>query len=163
MAARRITLITLALLFAGLLNGCSSNAGGTGPDHALVVIAGEPFNLELALDDAARFQGLSGRKEIAPDGGMLFVFPEPIPLAFVMRDCYVPIDIIFVDPTGRVVNTHRMTLEPPGTPESGLKKYSSKWAGQFAIELRGGTLDRLKINEGDKVELPLEDLKHRAR
>ena len=34
-----------------------------------------------------------------------------------------------------------------------LKKYTSKFASQYVIELRGDTLDAVKIKEGDKVEL----------
>lgn len=151
-----------ALLLMGSLGGCSANPNG-GSDHARVVIAGETFNLELALDDTARYKGLSGRKEIATDGGMLFVFPAADQLYFVMRDCFVPIDILFLDPNGRVVNTHRMTVEPPGTPNDKLPLYPSTWPSQFAIELKGGTLDRLKIKEGDKVEMPIDELKRRAR
>lgn len=151
-----------ALLLMGSLAGCSANSNGGG-DRVMVVIAGETFNLELALDNDARYKGLSGRKEIATDGGMLFVFPAADPLYFVMRDCFVPIDILFLDPNGRVVNTHRMTIEPPGTPNDKLPLYPSAWPSQFAIELKGGTLDRLKIKEGDKVEMPIDELKRRAR
>lgn len=37
--------------------------------------------------------------------------------------------------------------------ENRLKKYSSKFSSQYVIELKGDTLDTLKIKEGDKVEL----------
>jgi len=93
---------------------------------------------------------------------MLFVFAHPRKLAFVMRRCLVPIDIIFLDAGGRVVQTHAMAVEPYDTPEWNLKRYSSRYAAQFAIELRGGTLEKLKVKVGDKIDLPLKELKQRA-
>src|SRR3954462_15091120 len=77
------------------------------PKFEDVTIDGKKFKLELALDGDTRFHGLSGRTEIPADGGMLFVFPQPVTTAFVMRDCPIPIDIIFLDGAGRVVATHK--------------------------------------------------------
>lgn len=165
MALRGSTLIMLfTLMLAGLTPACSSDSNSSGAsDRVSITITGETFNLELALDGETRQQGLSGRREIPADGGMIFVFPEASQQSFWMYDCYVPIDIIFLDPTGRVVSTHQMAVEPPNTPSHMLKTYPSNWESQFAIELRGGTLDRLKLKEGDKIEMPLSELKRRAR
>ena len=137
--------------------------------HADVVLDGKKFHLELALDQDTRFKGLSGRTEIPADGGMLFVFPQPVTTAFVMRDCPVPIDIIFLDGAGRVVATHQMTIDPRKAGESDadyenrLKKYPSNFAAQFVIELKGNTLDAVKVKKSDKIELDIAELKKRAK
>lgn len=157
-----------------------------------VTIAGRAFNLELAADDQTRFKGLSDRSEIKPDGGMLFVFKEPKLQNFVMRDCLVPIDIIYLDASGRVTAMHKMPVEAPRAEdekelrpprdargvehpempkwtwtnpkyEERLKQFSSKYPAQFVIELKGNTLDSLKIKEGDKVELDRAGLKKKAK
>lgn len=80
-----------------------------------VKIAGKTFKLEVANTAETRFKGLSGRAKIAPDGGMLFVFPQnQVDVhGFVMRDCPVPIDIIYLDPAGRITATHKMVPEAP--------------------------------------------------
>jgi uncharacterized protein len=143
-----------------------------------VKINGKTFHLELALDPQTRFKGLSDRTSIDPDGGMLFVFARPETLNFVMRDCPVPIDIIFLDGTGRVLATHKMKPEDPRTEEEKvptpgkttndhyedrLKKYSSEFDAQFVIELKGDTLDTLNIKKGDKIPLDVAKLKQRAK
>lgn len=142
-----------------------------------VTIAGKEFKLEPALDDQVRFKGLSGRTEIKADGGMLFVFTAPRKLDFVMRDCPIPIDIIYLDGTGRVTAFHKMVPEEPRSAEekipglngtndqyeSRLKQYGSKYSAQFVIELKGNTLDDLKIQEGDQVKLDTVALKKRAK
>lgn len=151
------------LLLLLLMNACTVRE--TAPAVLPVTIANRVYRLELALDDPARIQGLSDRSAIAADGGMLFVFPQAQKLDFVMRRCLVPIDIIFLDPGGRVVKTWQMEVEPPETRgnEERLRRYSSEWPAQFAIELRGETLTGLGLKPGDKIDLPLADLKGRAR
>ena len=78
------------------------------PESLWVEIAGEPFELELALDAASRHKGLSGRLAIEPNGGMLFVNTAESPQAMVMRDCAIPIDVAFLDFSGAVVAIHEM-------------------------------------------------------
>ena len=119
------------------------------------------FLQELALTEEARFRGLSGRGELARDGGMLFVFPDSSPRAFVMRDCLIPIDIAFLSESGEVVAWHEMQVEPADTPEWRLKRYASGRAATWAIELRGGSLRAWGLKVGDRVRLP-QSLKRRA-
>lgn len=130
-----------------------------------VTLNGRAFELELALNEAEREQGLSDRKTIAADGGMLFVFPQPVKTQFVMRRCYVPIDLIFIDRKGYIDSLHRMeVIEPIGGRawNNPLRGYGSAGAIQYAIELKGGTLDELGLKRGEKIELPLDALQSRA-
>lgn len=146
-------------------------------EYETVTIAGKDFKLEAALNDQTRFKGLSGRTEIAADGGMLFVFPFTRKLEFVMRDCPIPIDIIFLDGSGRITAFHKMATEEPRQAdeppnekdpkldryESRLRRYSSKYSAQFVIELKADTLDTLGLHEGDQVKLDTVGLKKRAK
>lgn len=175
-------LAAAAGLLAQVPFGCDER---TRPGVQSVKIGGRWFHLELALDDRTRFKGLGGRSHIEADGGMLFVFPDAQPRAFVMRDCAIPIDIIYLDGTGRVVSMHAMQPDPPrteaeqalsppvpGAPEwawvnptyeARLTQYPSRFPTQFVIELRGGTLPGLKLKEGDRIDLPVADLRRQAR
>jgi uncharacterized membrane protein (UPF0127 family) len=155
------------------------------PKLETVTIAGKDFRLEPALDEDTRFKGLSGREDIKPDGGMLFVFPSAKKLDFVMRDCPIGIDVIFLDAAGRVTAFHKMVPEEPRAEdekklsppypgcdpkdwtnekyESRLHRYGSKYSAQFVIELKAGTLDSLNIHEGDQVKLDVAGLKKRCK
>jgi len=147
------------------------------PERETVTINGNEFKLDLAVDEQTRFRGLSGRTHIASDGGMLFAFPFPRNSYFVMRDCPIPIDIIFLDATGRVTAMHKMQPESPRGPdekelnedgingkyEARLVRYPSRYDSQFVIELAGDTLDSLKLKEGDQIKLDLAGLKKRAK
>lgn len=155
------------------------------PATVPVKIAGQLFTLELAIEPQVQFKGLGDRTEIKPDGGMLFAFPKAEAKAFVMRDCPIPIDIIYLDAAGRVVATYKMTPEPPRSEnekklsppfanaptwtwtndayENRLKKYPSLFASQFVIELKANSLDALKLKKGDKVDLDVDALKKLAK
>lgn len=135
-----------------------------------VTINGVTYDLELAADNPTRMQGLGGRTHIDDHGGMLFVFRVPNRLNFVMRDCLVPIDIIFVDASGRVTATHTMPPEDPQREneteilyENRLKKYSSKFTAQFAIELQAGQIEKLGVKPGDMINMDLVRLQNLAR
>lgn len=140
-----------------------------------VTLGGRVYKLEQALTDEQRFHGLSGRTTIAENGGMIFVFKQARRMEFVMRDCPADIDIIFVNPLGRVTAMHHMPagkrrtddqliLAPPfpGAPawtwtnesyEKSLSKYSSRYDACIAIELKGGTL---KLSDTDTGTLVLK-------
>lgn len=157
----------LALALASLLGGCTD--GRAGADVAPVRIGDRTFFLELALDHDSRVQGLSGRSYIEEDGGMLFVFPTAEVRHFVMRDCPIPIDIIFLDGAGRVVAMHRMQPEEPRRDDESdaeyemrLKRYSSRFPAQFAVELRGGLTGELGVQPGDQLRFDVDGLKRRA-
>ncbi len=160
----RSKLVVTLLLMLLFLGGCGSRPSPQADGTLRLTIDKRVFDLEIAADSESRHRGLSDRQSIPADGGMIFVFPYPNELAFVMRRCVVPIDLIFVDPTGRVVNTHQMQVEPdPDAPDTKLKKYTSTWPAQFAIELKGGTLDALTLEPGQRLDLPVDHLKSLAR
>lgn len=183
-----LVLIALVLgMAAALTAGCDDKVSR---EVVQLRLAGRTFYLELSNTDQTRFRGLSERTHIEPDGGMLFVFPDNQVQVhgFVMRDCPVQIDIIYVDAMGKVVAMYEMMPEPPRTEaekamvppfanapawtytnpayENRLRKYSSQQPSQFVIELRGGTLKQLQaagLKVGDVLALDLAGLKRGAR
>ncbi len=159
-----LRLIPLLLLTLWLLAGCNRS------DHSIITINDESFEMELALDDAARAQGMSGRTEFPDQGGMLFVFPDARQRWFWMKDCLIDMDLIFLDARGIVVSMHEMTVEPPRRDdetqheyEDRLKRYRSGRPAQFAVELEAGSIRRLGVRVNDRVELELERLKAMAQ
>ncbi len=163
----RLVLI-LATVICCAATGCESLRGD--PEAVTIEIGDERFTVDVANDDARRIQGLKGVTEINPSGGMIFIFPNNQVRSFWMVDCVVDIDVMFLDPQGRVTAVHTMKVEPPpraeeprSSYERRLPGYSSSYPAQFAIELRAGTLQRLGIEVNSKVPLDLTRLKAVAR
>ncbi len=59
-------------------------------------INGQRIVAEIAATEATRTTGLMNRFSLQPDHGMLFVFQEPQPQAFWMKNTYVPLSIAFI-------------------------------------------------------------------
>ncbi|QQE11673.1 DUF192 domain-containing protein [Planctomycetota bacterium] len=153
----------IAFLITFTLSACTAQPAPDLLEPIDLTIKDQTYSLELAVTPQARFQGLSDRKSMPDNQGMLFVFPYPMQTYFVMRRCYFPIDIIFLDASGRITATHKMKVVPIDTPENDLPRYSSRYPAQFAIELHGGQLQKLNLKDGDLIQLPIQSLKKLAK
>jgi uncharacterized membrane protein (UPF0127 family) len=168
----RPRLLRVAVALAAAL-ACPQPEGpgrAAAPETVRVEIAGAIFDLELALEPAARARGLGGRSSIPRNGGMFFVNARPRPLSMVMRDCAVPIDVAFLDARGRVLSIHAMAVEPPRRPdetpetyERRLRGYPSGAPAQFAVETAGGRLAELGLEVGQRIVFDARALLWRAR
>ena len=143
-----------------------SACGCTFEPEEIVTIAGETFTLEVVNTDAAIQRGMGGRESIARDGGMLFVFPEARARRFWMKDCLIPLDIMFLDARGRITAIHEMPAEPLKTENETQQQYEDRLPGyrsllgaQYAIELDYGRISELGLKTGQKIELPFDCLK----
>ncbi len=144
-------------LLAGLLVACGPAAnGGSGhgedPDWLEVTVVSSTgehtFHVDIADDAAEQRRGLMYRREMAADAGMLFLYDEEEPLSYWMRNTYIPLDIIYIDQTGRIVSIARDT-----TP---LSERSIPSAGPAiaVLEVNAGISDEFGFVDGDQVRHP---------
>lgn len=134
------------------------------------LIAGQAFELELAVTPETRERGLMERLDLPPDGGMLFVFPDEAPRRFWMKNTRLDLDIVYLDAAARVVSTASMQVEPPQAEretdaqyQERLPYYPSTGPARFAIEFRSGTLALLQLVPGAPIGLDLARLAALAR
>ncbi len=106
------------------------------------------FQVELATDFQQRAQGLMFRRALAPDAGMLFVYPRPRVISMWMKNTLIPLDMLFIAPDGRIVAVIERTV-----PFS-LKSLSSGAPAIGVLEVNGGTAARLGLRPGDRVLHP---------
>jgi uncharacterized protein len=161
----------LGLMFPGMLLVLALRAAEAPPPARVpVLIHGQAFELELAVTPETRERGLMERRDLAPDGGMLFVFPDESPRRFWMKNTRVDLDIVYLDSAARVVSTATMRAEPSRAEreteaqyEQRLPFYASAAPARFAIEFCSGTLDLLRLAPGDRLDLDLPQLMVLAR
>jgi uncharacterized membrane protein (UPF0127 family) len=108
-------------------------------------IKGHAVSAEVAANEQARTTGLMYRFSLKPDSGMLFVFSNPQPLAFWMKNTYMPLSIAFIDAEGRIVNIEDMAPQTEAT-------HSSRGLVMYALEMKKGWFGANGIGPGDTVE-----------
>jgi len=87
------------------------------------------------------------RRDLAPDAGMLFVFPREMPQRFWMKNTPLPLDMVFIGRDRHVVGIVADT-RPFSTNPLGVAAPS-----QFVLELHAGFCARHGINTGAAVDL----------
>ena len=114
------------------------------PPTRTLTIRDQKLEVEIASTPQTRALGLMNRFSLRPDHGMLFVFEAPQPLAFYMKNTYVPLSIAFVDARGRILNIEDMRPLDEST-------HWSKGMALYAIEMKQGWFAAKGLGAGDAV------------
>ncbi|UXU73663.1 MULTISPECIES: DUF192 domain-containing protein [unclassified Paracoccus (in: a-proteobacteria)] len=125
-------------------------------DHAVLSGNGRriPVSVELASTPDERARGLMFRKDLPPGHGMLFVYEQPQPVSFWMRNTLIPLDIVFFDSRGVVRHIHPMARPLDETPIPGAAPGDSRPDRLLVLELPGGDAARLGIAPGMALTHP---------
>jgi uncharacterized membrane protein (UPF0127 family) len=106
------------------------------------------FAVEIARSREQLMQGLMYRRSMAPNAGMLFLYERPRRVAMWMKNTLIPLDILFLDRMGRVQYLHERAI--PGS----LQSIGPEGKVAAVLEVNGGTVKRLGIAEGDRIDHP---------
>ncbi|MEM7809322.1 MAG: DUF192 domain-containing protein [Planctomycetota bacterium] len=112
-----------------------------------VVIGDRTYTLMVADDPDERAIGLMHRREMADNEGMIFLFKETTLRNFYMKDTYVPLDVLFLDEEGRLINVDE------GRPLDDRPTIRSDAPTRTVIELRRGQADAAGIQTGDAIDI----------
>ena len=96
--------------------------------------------------------GLMDRGALPQDHGMLFIYPLESELRFWMRNTLIPLDILFLGSTLRVVDVQRMTPQP-GVPPQDLTIYASQAPARYALEVNAGRAEACGVAPGAEAVL----------
>ena len=113
-----------------------------------VFINEQYFKVDIAKSAADRAQGLSGRKSLKEDEGLLFVFEKEDIYPFWMKNMHFPIDIIWFNKIGQVVH-----IKEHAQPKDYPKLYTPTTPALYVLEINAGLVEKLNIKLGDTVSL----------
>ncbi len=123
-----------------------------GLDQGTVTIASggktHRFTVEIARTAEQQQTGMMSRASVAPDRGMIFPYATPQPVAFWMKDTWIPLDLIFIAPGGKILR-----IEENAVPYS-LDQIPSGGPIEAVLEIGGGRSAELKLKAGDQVDWP---------
>lgn len=137
--------LATALVVATLALGIIHHAGAADLPKITLTIGNHKITAEVARTPEQRALGLMNRFSLQPDHGMLFVFDRAEPLAFWMKNTFVPLSIAFIGPDGKIINIEDMT---PRSEDS----HWSKGPALYALEMKKGWFGERGIGVGAEVK-----------
>ena len=137
-----------ALILLGASAGARAEAG-TEPLRVTTASGTHPFTVEVMRSEPEREKGLMFRRFLPADRGMLFDFEKVEPVMMWMKNTYIPLDMVFIAPDGRVVSTAQ-NAEPLSE-----RIIPSGGAVLGVLEVNAGTVAKFDIKAGDRVDDPM--------
>lgn len=108
-----------------------------------------PFRVEVARTPPQLGRGLMYRDSLAPDAGMIFLYPEVAPGAMWMKNTLISLDMLFIGGDARIQEVVADTVPLSETiimPRSPVRA---------VLEVPAGTASRLGVRPGDRVHSTL--------
>ncbi len=106
------------------------------------------FQVKVVEDRAEMEQGLMHVAHLPRGEGMLFVYPYPQYVVFWMKNTLIPLDMLFFDETGRLLNVHSRAI--PGD----LTHIEGKGDVFTVLEINGGLAELYGIGPGSEMRHP---------
>lgn len=142
MRIRLAAALLLNLIF--IASGCAQVA-----DKPWAEVNGRRFSIEVADTEALRERGLMFRREMAADHGMLFIHDDASPIAYWMKNTYIPLDILYFDEQKRLVSAQLDV--PPCGEQAQCPIYPSAGPAKYVLEINAGLAGQLKLKPGDAL------------
>jgi uncharacterized membrane protein (UPF0127 family) len=103
------------------------------------------FSVRIADTPTKRAQGLMHVRSLPKDQGMLFIYSEPMPVSFWMKNTKISLDMIFLNARGQIEHIYENAKPYDETVIHGGKDI------QYVVEINGGLVAKLGISVGSFV------------
>jgi uncharacterized membrane protein (UPF0127 family) len=104
--------------------------------------------LEVAVSEKERELGLMFRDNLPADEGMIFLFPQDDRWPFWMKNTFIPLDLIWLDDQGRVVD---LLPEAPPCQHDPCPSYAPRAPARAVLELNGGAAAKHDVKLGSTL------------
>ena len=111
--------------------------------------SGAVYRVEVARTPEEQAQGLMYRESLAPRAGMIFLFGEPAVHKFWMKNTMIPLDMIWMDGTGKVVFVSANT--PPCQADP-CPSYGPDAPIASVLEIAGGMAEKEAVKPGSTLK-----------
>lgn len=111
---------------------------------------GKVIQVETAYSNIDLLRGLMYRTSLASDRGMLFVYPRPNRYQTVMYNVLIPLDIIWMDSSRRILEIDE-NEQPCKTQASKCPKYGHT-VSSYGLEIPGGMAKKYGLEVGQILQ-----------
>ena len=157
--APALATLALAFAFTFALAGCDKDGSAssstavtkTAADYFTINVGAEPVRMQLAVEQQGNMReqtrGLMGRRDLAEDQGMIFVYQNTRRMTFWMRNTPTPLDIGFFTRDGVLTEVRQMfPFDETSVP-------SARADIQFALEMNQDWFARHNLRAGAQLDL----------
>ncbi len=113
-----------------------------------VVVGETALIVDVAETPKDRERGLSKRKQLPENNGMLFIFEQKQINKFWMKDMNFSIDIIWFNEYGEIIH-----FEESVSPDTYPKLFGPEESSQYILEVPAGFVKDKALKLGDTIEL----------
>ena len=110
------------------------------------------IDVEIALTPQELQHGLMGRTSLDKSKGMLFVFTDIAVHHFWMKNTRIPLDMLWIDATGRIVDI--ISDVQPCIDGKYCPSQRPKNVAKYVLEINAGISKTNGLKEGDLLTLP---------
>lgn len=114
-------------------------------------------NAEVADQPEKMQLGLGGRKSLAKNQGMIFLFPSPQKPYFWMKGMEFPLDFIWINQNRVVDLLEEVPVPEPGTPDENLQLITPEASATAVLEVNAGFAKEHRVKIGDTVIVKKDD------
>lgn len=140
--------IKIFLFFWLLFFSCVKNENKKILEPKAIFPDGFVVNVKLAVNDAEKAFGLMFVSYLPENEGMLFINNIKTTNPFWMKNCYIPLDLIWLDKDGSVVD---ITKNAEPCKEEPCPNYFPSQGYYYVLEVNGSTSDKHSLKIGDKI------------
>ena len=109
----------------------------------------EIFDLEIAKTPEEISEGLMYRRKLSENKGMIFIFEDEKKRSFWMKNTFIPLDMIFMDSTGKIVEIKENILPC----ETQICKSYISLPAKYVIEINSGRSYDLGLEVENVIDL----------
>ena len=145
-----LTCCWLALAFT---SGCGARESTlpappkTVSEYFTIRVGDRAVRMQVAVLPIEMEHGLMGRRDLGPDDGMIFVYPEPQTMSFWMHNTPTPLDIGYFNAAGELVEIYPMLPYDEKTIASRSRDL------KFALEMNLNWYREHGVKPGAKLDL----------
>ncbi len=118
-------------------------------------LAGQRLRIMLARTNDEKAMGLMFFEQMPEDVGMLFVYNSPRVMSFWMKNTMIPLDLVFFSENLEITEWIEGMVPGYGKADASLPRYVSRLPAQYALELNAGSIAKMSLKQGDRLEIPL--------
>ena len=154
MSGPRRLILVVALCAVSACHGAPKSADAVTPSAPagprVVLPSGAVYAVEVVRTPEEQAQGLMFRESLPERTGMLFLFRDAAPHQFWMKNTMIPLDIVWLDDSGRVVFVSANT--PPCRSDP-CPNYGPAVPTPTVLEIAGGMAAKEKVTVGSTIRL----------